>query len=460
MALNVKQRLILITTLTIFISSISTFFLNQHIFTKILYSKFKDKINFIGKHLASSVAIGIVLKNNRILENIADSILSNKDVTGVAIEDKNGSVIYTKGIINNNFTVKFPVQLSRPKDNAIYYPQDNKILGYIKVSYTTKNLDKLVKKLFIHSLILAIIISIAIGIIVYIFTIIYFVSPFKELLMAVSRVSKGDLNFSVPAKGMPETKELAIAFSNMVHSLKKNMKLLKSTYEEMIYQKFLAEIGKVAFVIAHEVKNPLGIIKGSIDIIKKPEIDTKTKEDMILYIEEEITKLDKFIRDFLHLARPKRPELVDLKLRDFMNNLKQKVLMEYPEKIFNIVIKQDIYLATDISLMERIFINLIKNAYEAGADTVTIEVYEKNDIVTIKVKDNGEGIPEEDRDKIFEPFYTTKQKGSGLGLVFVAQGVYSLKGKIEVTSNTPKGTIFTIYFKESLRKVTDSFYFI
>jgi len=441
---NVRQRLILITTLSIFISSMATFLLNQHIFRSLLYHKFEEKINFIGRHLASSVAIGIILNNKSMLKNITKSILASKDVLGVSIKDSKGNVLYQEGIINKDYFLEFPVTLSS-SDVDMLYAQDKRILGYIVISYTIKNLNRLVQKLFVHSLFLAVVISCVIGVIVYFSVVVSFVKPFKELLRSISRVANGDLDFSVPVKGMLELRELAQNFSTMVASLKKHMRLLKDVHAEMLYQKSLAEIGKVAFVVAHEVKNPLGIIKGGLDIIKKKEVDEKTKQDMIAYIEDEINRLDKFIKEFLYVSRPKQPELRRINLANFLDKIRQKIAIEYPKKNLECQVDNNLELHTDASLLERILINLIKNAFEADADKVEIVVRPHKEKVKIEVKDNGKGISQAEKEKVFDAFYTTKEKGTGLGLVFVAQAVYVLKGKIEVRDNLPTGSIFVIY---------------
>jgi len=445
--LNVKQRLILVTTITVFITTTAISLLSQRLFSQLLYERFEEKMNFIGQHLAASTAIGIVLKNERLLGSVASSILKDSDVIGVAIEDNQHKMLYKKGNVNGKHFLIFPVFFSPAQESFIFNLKSRqKNIGWIKIFYTTHHLNQLIKNLFLRSSILALIISIFMGIFVYFLIAQSFLRPLQELLMAVDKVTQGDLSCKVSGKGLPETEQLAEAFTQMVASLKHSQHLLKKTYEEMVYQKSLAEIGKISFIVAHEVKNPLGIIKGGVDILKKPEVDQETKKQMILYIEEEIKRLDRFIKDFLSLARPKRPELKEIDLSQFMQNLKQKVKMGFPEKKISIVFQENLpRFISDPVLIERVLVNLIKNAYEAGANEVKIEIAQTEDKWIIKVIDNGPGIPEEEKEKIFEPFYTTKAKGTGLGLVFVSQAVYALGGKIELKNHIPSGNIFIIY---------------
>ena len=451
-SLNVKQRLLLVTTITVFVTATAISLLGQRLFSQLLYKRFEEKMNFIGKHLAASTAIGIILKNEKLLDNIASSILKDSDVIAVAIEDIQHKVLYKKGNINGKHFLIFPVSFSSPQEGFIFNAKP-KTLGWIKVFYTTYHLNQLIKNLFLRSSILALIISLFMGIFVYFLIAQAFLKPLQELLMAVDKITQGDLSCQVSGKGLPETEQLAQAFTQMVASLKKSQQLLKETYEEMAYQKSLAEIGKISFIVAHEVKNPLGIIKGGVDILKKTEVDQETKKQMILYIEEEIKRLDSFIKDFLSLARPKRPELKEIDLSQFIQSLKQKVKIEFPEKKISVVLKETpAYFMSDPVLIERVLVNLIKNAYEAGAKEVKIEITQAADKWVIKVIDDGPGIPDEEKEKIFEPFYTTKAKGTGLGLVFVSQAVYALGGKIELKNNLPSGNIFIIYLPIHLEK--------
>jgi len=404
-------------------------------------------MNAIGKHLAASAVIGIILRNENLLAGIAASILRDPDVIGVYIEDKEHNILYQRGDKNNKYKITLPVILTSPAPNSVFFiEQKEKLLGWINVYYTTSHLNMLIKNLFFHSLILAFVISFFMGAVVYFLVSTSFLKPFNKLLKAVNRISKGDLSCSISiTKGMPETKQLAHAFNKMIMSLKNSQNLLEKTYKEMSYQKSLAEIGKISFIVAHEVKNPLGIIKGGIDILKKDQVDEETKTQMILYIEEEIKRLDSFIKEFLSLARPKRPEVSKIDLNEFMHTLNQKIKIEYPTKKIRINLSKDKDFFTDAVLLERVFVNLIKNAYEAGADRVDIDIIKNNKEWVLKIADNGPGICDEDKEKIFEPFYTTKPKGTGLGLVFVSQAVYALQGRIEVRDNIPKGNLFIIF---------------
>jgi len=452
MSLNVKQRVVIFTTIIIFITTIISFFISQKFILDLVYKRFQEKLNFMAKHLASSAAFGILLGNKSILNNIANSILKDKDVIGVIIEDKYHNILYKKGRTSTKFVI-LPVKLSTYQENYIFSGEikDNS-LGSIKVYYTTSNLKSLINKLFIHSITMAFIISLFMGILVYFLVIYSFVRPFHELLLAVDRVSKGELTFTLSSKkGMPETRQLAQAFGEMVKSLKKSQELLKNTYEKMAIQKSLAEIGKMSLVVAHEVKNPLGIIKGCIDIIKKKEVDNTTKDQMISYIEEEIKRLDDFIKEFMDISKAKRPELKEINVRNFIENLKQKVYMQYPDKEICFSVPEDKLIVFDQMLMEKVFINLIKNSYEANATKVFISIEKQDEFWKISIADNGDGISDEDKKHIFEPFYTTKDKGSGFGMVFVSQAISAMKGKIEIKDNTPKGNIFEIYIPVNLK---------
>lgn len=213
----------------------------------------------------------------------------------------------------------------------------------------------------------------------------------------------------------------------------------------------LAVLGELSASLAHEVRNPLGSIKGAVDILRKrcPEDETaKEFSDLLL---REVIRLNEVVDSYLSMAR--KPSI--RKARTDLKEIIESVLdLVGPE-----IRKRRIHVKCDFSnqsLMARIqeieaqqvFLNLILNALAALDDEghVHIEGEVRAKEIVVKVSDTGKGIPKENIDRIFDPFFTTRREGLGLGLSIVKRIMQSNRGNINVDSEENKGTSFTLIF--------------
>lgn len=217
----------------------------------------------------------------------------------------------------------------------------------------------------------------------------------------------------------------------------------------------LAAIGEMAAGIAHEIRNPLASISGSVEILSSKKAFDKKFTPLIEVILREAQRLNGFIDSFLNFS--KRPDLskrlVDLEkvLDEVMEllrfNGKWKDLYQI-QKINEI--KGKTQFLFDPNQIKQVFYNLISNACEVMLEGGKIEVRlsESNEtprMIRIDIVDQGLGIPEEKLPKIFTPFYTTKKRGTGLGLAIVHRIIQEHGGSISVKSEVNKGTVFSVY---------------
>lgn len=222
--------------------------------------------------------------------------------------------------------------------------------------------------------------------------------------------------------------------------------------EEQLKQKEkLAAIGQLAAGIAHEIRNPLAGISGSIQLLSADKIEPDQQKLMKIILKE-IDRLNNLITEFLDYAKPeKKPEqTVDLSLvlEDVVQNLKR-----HPDSGFEM--NWDVTLSPQLVLgfsekLKQCFLNIVLNALQAMKDRVgsKLEISLKNDAsyVIVSIKDNGSGMSDETRKRIFEPFYTTKSKGTGLGLALTHKILESHQARVVVESEIGKGTEFIIKF--------------
>jgi signal transduction histidine kinase len=227
----------------------------------------------------------------------------------------------------------------------------------------------------------------------------------------------------------------------------------KSLQEQLIQSKKLAALGTLVAGIAHELRNPLGIIRSAAEILSNEERTGPQRREATGLILEETRRLDKSIREFLSFARPRpaRPEPTDVvglleravalhSAREQGSRLKITERMEDGLPLVML----------DADLIRQVFDNLLANAEEAKPDSeegvaLTISVYRADKRhVRIDFTDDGVGIEEDQLGRIYDPFFTTKRDGTGLGLSIVLKIVTEHRGRLQVASEPGAGTTFSV----------------
>jgi signal transduction histidine kinase len=211
----------------------------------------------------------------------------------------------------------------------------------------------------------------------------------------------------------------------------------------------MAAIGELASGIAHEIRNPLGIITGSAETVQKHE-DPKIRKEMTNYILEESKRINALISTFLNFAKPKEPKRVSCDLKEVLE--KTLLLLSPRAKTLGVEIKKEIpqkplQVLIDPDQMNQAFMNLGVNALEAmpHGGVLSVAVMENTrGRLLVRFSDTGKGIPKELQTKIFEPFFTTKEGGTGLGLFIAHRIITQHGGDMMVEPGGERGTTFTI----------------
>ena len=302
--------------------------------------------------------------------------------------------------------------------------------------------------------------------------------PISALREAAIKLGEGDFDY-LPDLSMPndEIGELAHTFMQMSESLKvktaeimsakvelerlnrslenrveARTRELKSAQDELIKKERLAAIGQMASVVGHEIRNPLAVINNSIYFIKTKTNAQPSPEPKVLkhiaIIESEIRQANGIIDEILGFARTRElnPKLVHL------NSYLEDLTMSFPVPPHIELVKsfasENPTVNIDADEMTQALRNLIKNGIEVmperGKVFVRSEMVDAG-TVRIDVEDTGQGIPKETLEKIFAPFFTTKARGTGLGLAVVKKVADRHKGRIEATSVVGQGTCFRLF---------------
>ncbi len=441
---NINARIFAILTVTVVISSLAVTAITYNIFSQVVESRFRENLQLTARHLATGVSISLLFRDVSLMSRLSKTVMQDPAVIGVRIEDDKGEQIFKLGSVEGKH-IDVPVYMAESEESIVFLPSGRKkALGTISIFYTEKHLREILERL-VYKIALAVMLVIVIMTVVSYYTVSRaIVNPLIGLLQAVREVSGGNLDVVIKEGSLPEIAELSRAFSDMLISLKEHQELLRKTYEESAKQKVLADVGRFAFAVAHEIKNPLGIIKGSMDLLRKEEVDKATKLQLLGFIEEEVKRIDGLIKDFLQLAKFSKPSLKVINIKDFLQNLKEKICMNGCD--FEISVEAEVNeITADPVKLERIMVNLVRNAVEAGAKRILIRVTQGEEGWVIQVHDDGPGVGEEEKDKIFQPFYTTKPSGTGLGLAIVSQEAYSMGGKVWVEDSHLGGACFCVF---------------
>ena len=260
---------------------------------------------------------------------------------------------------------------------------------------------------------------------------------------------------------------------NKIEALSRTVKQLNDTQNQLIQSEKLSAVGQLAFGIAHEIRNPLGIILGGVEFLENSWSGDKEKADVkksMEKIKDSIGRTNKIITDLLKFSRASQLELQQLDACRIMDNVVSliqnraylssvKIEREYAEKEFPVM--------ADPTMLQQALFNLCINAIDAmpkggrlylnirwdaqevalsGQQTTPLRAAAEKKTVAIEVRDTGTGIPADKLSRIFEPFFTTKEpgKGTGLGLSIVHLILERHKGTIEVSSRLNQGTSFTV----------------
>jgi hypothetical protein len=281
-----------------------------------------------------------------------------------------------------------------------------------------------------------------------------FTQPISNLSRAAQRVTAGDVDFSVPVGGVKEINTLSTTFNEMLAGLRRNRDL----EEQLQRAERSAVVGRLASGIAHEIRNPLNFMNLSIDHLQAacaPEETRKQGEftHITKTIKEEIARLNKLVSDFLSYGRPARLNPRNLDARVLIEELRTLIKAQADQQGVSIVIEglETAGFQADYEQIKTCFSNLMINAVQAmpAGGKLTVTLQEEPDKLRLTFTDTGTGIAAENLEQIFEPYYSTKDTGIGLGLPLTKKIIEEHGGQLAVASALGQGTTFMVTLPRS-----------
>jgi signal transduction histidine kinase len=452
--LGIHARLLITAFVIISVTSFSLGFFGVNLFHDFAGKRFDERFQFLAKYLALNAELGVLIDQKTMLDELAGNLLSGSDVAKVAIYNRSGEILAeAEKIIPGPFhTITEPVRIGTFSEESQAFSLEGNagasdIIGSVEIVYTTAEISTLLEAITVRFIIFSTALT-GFCLLVFFFISKSLVAPLTRLAFTARKIGAGERELRMAPGNIPETREVSLAFNAMLDSLERSRKAVEDANREMARQNLLAEMGKFSMMIAHEIKNPLGIIKSSFDILKKdPAGDSGTM--LIGYIEEEIQRINALIEDFLSFAKPAKPSfrIVDANhmLKECLDRFGRLKAAEHME-IRRVIPEESCLSYLDPDLCRRAIDNILKNAMEAtqGQGVIHIDASCTDETWRLEISDTGDGIPQNVMDKIFEPFFTTRSKGTGLGLAYTAQVISAHRGKITAANKPGGGAVFRI----------------
>ncbi|MFQ5957061.1 MAG: ATP-binding protein [Candidatus Brocadiales bacterium] len=264
-------------------------------------------------------------------------------------------------------------------------------------------------------------------------------------LLCLDRSIQG---FPLPSDNLEQLQIIANQISSALAKAKLIDEKLRLERRIMESEKLLS-LGRLSASVAHEVKNPLSSIKAIVQVLREDTKGDKKGREALSIIVDEIDRLTKVVNQLLQVARPAGGKRQSHRLSDVLSGV--LLVLKHEARKNGVTIYQDVsgdipHIHAEEGALQEIFFNLIHNGIQAMPDGGTLSITTVTNSgggLEIKVADTGSGVSEGSADKIFEPFYTTKQMGTGLGLSIVKKRLEEMGGSVEVGSS-PQGASFVV----------------
>lgn len=477
--MSINTKLVLLLTLTVGAVMLVASFLSLRQREAALESALRDELK------AHAVTLQIALEENyqngRISDarRILDRLRENSKVYGVILFDEKGDVISLSRSTTVSAEFRQPPELAEVlrTGNAVEFirtVESHKFLsvilplklaaerkGAVEIIKPLELIEKDIARARINWLATTLLLLATIFLVVYVVLHRNLSRPILTLLYGAKTIGRGDLTHRVVVKTTgDELAKLAFEFNRMADNLAEQRESAQKEAENRLnlekqlrHSERLASVGRLAAGIAHELGAPLNVIDARAEqLLEKADVSREKQTKNLTIIRTQSARITHIVRQLLNLARPyhlrfekiELKELINSALEGFSETANVKIEFSAPESL---------HISADADYLQQVFVNIFQNAFYAMKNdgVLRIEISEAEregeTFAAVKISDTGEGIAPESLEKIFDPFYTTKDigKGTGLGLAVSRRIIEEHEGFIEAENNADGGATVTVY---------------
>ena len=223
---------------------------------------------------------------------------------------------------------------------------------------------------------------------------------------------------------------------------------MRQTFEQLLQADRLTSLGELSAAVVHEVRNPLGAIKGAVEIMEDELPQDSPRREFAEIAKREVDRLDRLVKEFLRFARPARPSIAPADLNEIVRAV--TLLTEQQASAQNVLVQSQLapdlpFVTVDAEQIKQVLLNLVINALQAmpGGGRLVFRTARERDQVRLEVEDEGGGLDQSVAARVFDPFFTTKEKGIGLGLSIAYKIATQHHGSLTV-NNSDKGAVFRL----------------
>ncbi|MFI5395595.1 MAG: ATP-binding protein [Candidatus Binatia bacterium] len=445
------------------------------------------------------VADAMLIGDRDQIQRLIQEAGSHKDVKLLRIFDTDGIVHFSSNPeergtrlspaeMHRYVGMKDPVMLSREGGNIAHtvlqpmlnrpacfrcHPPERKVLGILQLSLSLDQVGQQVASLE-RSALVATLITLGVIIIgVWLALTLLIDQPLQRLVDVMVRVEHGDLSVRATVPNRDELGQLAGHFNDMISRLHAAHEELEQYHQEqMARADRLATLGQMAAAIAHEIRNPLTGISGALSVLSRDFLGDDPRREIVRQTRLLIDRLNKTVEDILHYSRPSLPQFQTVKLDDIIDRSVSLVGGEAKKVGVQIVRASSSVtgvngesraIDADPQQIQQVLVNLILNAIQASAAggqiwirTHSSEDHDEPPRLCVEIEDNGKGMTQKEAAQAFQPFFSTKAHGTGLGLPIARQIIEQHHGRISLRGTAGRGSFVLVELPEHIEPSQES----
>jgi hypothetical protein len=460
-------KLLLLFLMLFVLSALLLFAFYNQIRNELTRSIQQDYENIVHSvHYSSSKLNSEKMPDQAFLNELIDSLKRNSKVKEISIISNNKEIIASSNPhkIGKYHELKDQIVVVRETFGkadtsgkhdqfsvTIPIERDKKIVGLVQTKIVVNDIESLIGNLFVKDSIIAIML-LSVIFILFFEAFRRLNKPVALLVAETKKIAEGERYEQIPFSKHDELGNLLVAFNTMAAKIEEQRQI-EQKFRELERKALLSE---TAATLAHEIRNPLNCINLTVDVL----IDTSKNENresdysLLVNIKKEVQHLNKMVGEFLAMGKPKPLILKEFPLHELVEEVNILIKRQLQEKNIEVLqfIDKSLRVVADKEQLRLVLLNLFLNAGSAIGDNGLIEItaQSNNGEILLNVKDNGCGIRDDDLPKIFEPYFTTRDDGTGLGLALVKRIVEDHGGTITAGNNESRGATFTITLNQML----------